>query len=170
MKWETKYPIDYSSTGDSVDEFAQKTKAEFKLIYVLLNALRQNFPLKSEPSDTLPFQWYVDVSGRKIYMRNSKDDGWNVLGNIDEDYFGITAENIGAVASDGTVGKFSAGNVKDIPSDANTNDIFFALDENKIYVYTGTSWRNFWVAWLYQKYCRYFRRGQYHQYGCWCYD
>ena len=87
MKWETKYPIDYSSNGDSVDEFAQKTKAEFKLIYVLLNALRQNFPLKSEPSDTLPFQFWVDVSGGKIYMRNSKDDGWNVLGNIDEDYF-----------------------------------------------------------------------------------
>lgn len=143
MKWETKYPIDYSSNGDSVDEFAQKTKAEFKLIYVLLNALRQNFPLKSEPADTLPFQWYVDISGKKIYMRNSKDDGWNVIGNIDEDYFGITAENIGAVANDGTVGKFSAGNVANIPSDAKTNDIFLALDENVVYVYTGTSWRKF---------------------------
>ena len=144
-KWETKYPIEYSANGDDIDRMAQKVKAEFELIYRLLNALRQNFPLKSEPNDTLPFQWYVDVSNGKIYIRNSKDDGWNVVGNIDEDYFGITAENIGAVANDGTVGKFSSGNVNNMPlaKDANTNDIYFALDEHRLYYFTGTSWRVF---------------------------
>ena len=76
-----KFPVYYSSNGDDIDRFAQKTKAEFALIYHLLNALRQNFSCKSQPADTLPFQWYVDVLGGKIYMRNSKDDGWNVLGN-----------------------------------------------------------------------------------------
>ena len=143
MKWETRYPIEYAPNGDNIDRAIQKTKAEFELIYVLLNALRQNFPMRNEPNDTLPFQFYFDVAGKKIYIRNSKDDGWNVLGNIDEDYFGITAENIGAVANDGTVGKFSAGNVKDIPTSAKTNDVYFALDENKIYVFTGMSWRVF---------------------------
>ena len=103
MKWEPRFPLDISTNGDDIDRFAQKTKAEFELIYILLNALRQNFPLKSQPMDTLPFQFYVDVSGGKIYMRNSQDTGWNVLGNVDEDYFGITAENIGAVENDGTV-------------------------------------------------------------------
>lgn len=142
-KWETRYPIEYSANGDDVDKFAQKTKAEFELIYVLLNALRQNFPLKSEPKDTLPFQWYINVSNGKIYIRNSKDDGWNVVGNIDQDYFGITAENIGAVANDGTVGKFSSGDVKDMPKTADTNDIYFALDEHRLYYFTGTSWRVF---------------------------
>ena len=145
MKWETRYPIEYAPNGDNIDRAIQKTKAEFELIYVLLNALRQNFPMRNEPNDTLPFQFYFDVAGKKIYIRNSKDDGWNVLGNIDEDYFGITAENIGAVANDGTVGKFSAGNVKDIPTSAKTNDVYFALDENKIYVFTGTSWRVFMI-------------------------
>ena len=145
MKWETKYPIDYSSNGDDIDKMTQKVKAEFEIIYVLLNALRQNFPLKSEPSDTLPFQFYVDVSGKKLYMRNSKDDGWNVLGNIDEDYLGITAENIGAVENGGAVGKLSAGNIENIPAESNatTNDIYFALDENCVYIFTGTSWRKF---------------------------
>ena len=160
MKWEPKFPVDYSSNGDDIDRFTQKTKAEFELIYHLLNALRQNFPCKNQPSDTLPFQWYVDISGRKIYMRNSKDDGWNVLGNVDEDYFGITAKNIGAIANDGTVGQFSAGDVKDIPvkNVANTNDMYFALDENKLYVFTGTSWRvlfslNFADLTDYENYC-----------------
>ena len=145
MKWEPRFPLDISTNGDDIDRFAQKTKAEFELIYILLNALRQNFPLKSQPMDTLPFQFYVDVSGGKIYMRNSQDTGWNVLGNVDEDYFGITAENIGAVENNGTVGKFSAGDAKDIPDkkNATTNDMYFALDENKLYVYTGTSWRVF---------------------------
>lgn len=142
-KWETRYPIEYSANGDDVDKFAQKTKAEFELIYVLLNALRQNFPLKSEPKDTLPFQWYVDVSNGKIYIRNSKDDGWNVVGDIDKDYFGITAENIGAVENDGTIGKFSSGDVKDMPKKADTNDIYFALDEHRLYYFTGTSWHVF---------------------------
>ena len=160
MKWEPKFPVDYSSNGDDIDRFAQKTKAEFELIYHLLNALRQNFPLKNAPNDTLPFQWYVNVSSGKMYMRNSKDDAWNVLGNVDEDYFGITAKNIGAVANDGTVGRFSAGDVKDIPDKkvATTNDMYFALDENKLYVFTGTSWRvlfslNFADLADYESYC-----------------
>ena len=143
MKWETKFPIDYEN--DDIDKVVQKTKAEFKLVYCLLNALRQNFPLKSEPNDTLPFQWYIDIERRKIFVRNSKNDDWNVIGDIDKDYFGITAENIGAVANDGTLGKFSAGNARDLPpnTSATTNDVFFALDENCIYVFTGFCWRKF---------------------------
>ena len=127
MKWEEKFPIDYDH--DDIDKVVQKTKAEFKLIYFLLNALRQNFPMKHEPNDTLPFQWYIDIERKKIFVRNSRDDDWNVLGEIDKDYFGITAENIGAVENDGTLGKFSAGNVSDLPPNKNatTNDVFFAF-------------------------------------------
>ena len=143
MKWEEKFPIDYDH--DDIDKVVQKTKAEFKLIYFLLNALRQNFPMKHEPNDTLPFQWYIDIERKKIFVRNSRDDDWNVLGEIDKDYFGITAENIGAVENDGTLGKFSAGNVSDLPPNKNatTNDVFFALDENCIYVFTGLTWKKF---------------------------
>ena len=142
-KWEPTYPILNNPNGDNVHNAVEKTKAEFELIYVLLNALRQNFPMRNEPSDTLPYQVYIDVASKKLYMRNSKDDAWNVLGSVDADYFGLKPEDIGAVANEGTVGSIAAGNAADMPKTAKTNSVYFALDESRLYVYSGVSWKVF---------------------------
>lgn len=58
-------------------------------------------------------------------MRNSDNTGWITLG--------ITAEDIGAA-------KKLVGNKSDIPETANTYDLFFAVDEKKLYYFSGTSW------------------------------
>ena len=130
--------IDYSPRGDTIDTFAQKTKAEINLIYQILNALRENFPASGELADTEAFQLHVDNSSKKLFIRNSTNENWNVIGNIDEDYFGITPENIGAVKSDGTINKISAGSEK--PETAKSGDIFYDLENRRAYYFTGTTW------------------------------
>lgn len=137
-KWQPKFEIDYSPRGDTIDTFAQKTKAEIKLIYQILNALRSNFPASGDLQDTEAFQIHVDTSSKKIFIRNSTNENWNVIGNIDEDYFGIRAENIGAVQGDGTISKITAGNEK--PLNAKSGDIFYDFENRRVYYYTGTAW------------------------------
>lgn len=158
MIFEPKYKIDYSPRGDTVDTFAQKVKAEIDLIYHILNALRQNFPASGDLNDTEAFQFHVDTASKKIFVRNSSNESWNVIGDIDKDYFGITPENIGAVKSDGTVGKFSAGNENQKPTDAKTGDIFYDFTNRRAYYYTGTAWNiflslNFADLYDYESYC-----------------
>ena len=154
-KLEPKFEIDYSPRGDTIDIFAQKVKAEIGLIYHILNALRQNSPAAGDLRDTEAFQLHVDTNSKKIFIRNSTNENWNVLGNIDEDYFGITPENIGAVKTDGTVGKFSAGNENQKPTDAKTGDIFYDFASKRAYYYTGTAWNIFLSLNLhdYESYC-----------------
>lgn len=142
-KFEPKFEIDYSPRGDTIDTFAQKTKSEINVIYQILNALRQNFPAAGDLNDTEAFQFHVDTASKKILIRNSTNDNWIVLGNIDEDYFGITPENIGAVKSNGTVNKLSAGKETEKPADAKSGDIFYDFDNKRAYYYTGTAWNIF---------------------------
>ena len=52
---------------------------------------------------------------------------------ISEDFFGITPENIGAA-------KKLVGNKSEIPATADTYDFFYAVDEKKLYIFTGTGW------------------------------
>lgn len=158
MKWEEKFKIDYSPNGDDIDTFAQKMQAEIKLIYHLLNALRQNFPSSGDHKDTLPYQFHVDTSNGKFFIRNSADDGWSVIGEVDKDYLGITPANIGAVANDGTVRKFSSGNGENKPVDARTGDIYYDYEHRRAFYFTGTSWEvflslNFADLYDYEKYC-----------------
>ena len=157
-KFEPKYEIDYSPRGDTIDTFAQKTKAEINLIYQILNALRQNFPVAGDLRDTEAFQFHVDTASKKIFLRNSTNDNWNVIGKVDEDYLGLTPENIGAVKSDGTVNKFSAGNENELPTDAKTGDIFYDFASKRAYYFTGTAWHiflslNFEDLQGYENYC-----------------
>ena len=141
MEWQPKYEIDYSPRGDTIDTFAQKTKAEINLIYQILNALRGNFPAAGDLRDTEAFQFHVDTASKKIFLRNSTNENWNVIGKVDEDYFGLTPENIGAVKSDGTINKISAGVEK--PAEATSGDIFFDTANKRAYCYTGTAWQLF---------------------------
>lgn len=155
-KWQPKFEIDYSPRGDTVDTFAQKTKAEIKLIYQILEALRGNFAASGDLADTEPFQFHVDTSSRKLLMRNSANENWNVIGNIDADYLGITAENIGAVKTDGTINKISAGTEK--PANASSGDIFYDFEQRRAYYYSGTAWNiflslNFEDLYDYERYC-----------------
>lgn len=157
-KLEPKFRIDYSPRGDTIDAFAQKVKAEIDLIYHILNALRSNSPAAGDLRDTEAFQIHVDTAGKKIFIRNSTNDAWHVIGNVDEDYLGIKPENIGAVKTNGTVGNFSAGNENQKPADAKTGDIFYDFDNRRAYYYTGTAWNiflslNFADLYDYERYC-----------------
>ena len=155
-KWEPRFPIEYSPRGDDIDTFAQKTKAELELIYNLLNVLRQNSPASGNLRDVEPYQFHVDTSNGKIFIRNAANTAWSVIGNVNEDYFGITARDIGAIENDGTIGKISAGTVK--PTDSMTGDMFYSYEERRLYYYTGTSWEiflslNFADLYDYERYC-----------------
>ena len=157
-KLEPQFEIDYSPRGDTIDTFAQKVKAEIKLIYHILNALRQNSPASGDLRDTEAFQFHVDTASKKIFIRNSTNESWNVIGNADEDYFGITPENIGAVKTDGSINKFSAGKESEKPVDAKTGDIFYDFENKRAYYYTGTAWNiflslNFADLYDYESYC-----------------
>lgn len=157
-KWEPSFPIDYSPRGDDVDTFAQKTKSELEMIYSLLNVLRQNSPTSGDLRNTEPFQFHVDISSGKILIRNSANTNWSVIGNVDEDFLGITAKDIDAIANDGTIGKLSAGRSEDMPTDAKTGDMFYNFEERRLYYYSGTGWEiflslNFADLYDYERYC-----------------
>ncbi len=119
--WEVKNKIIYPE--DDIDRFSLKTRDEFELIYNLLNRLRNFGATSGTTSNTIAFEPRID----------SASAGDILLGTISEDFFGITPENIGAA-------KKLVGNKSEIPATADTYDFYYAVDEKKLYIFTGTGW------------------------------
>ena len=129
--WEVKNKIIYPE--DDIDRLGLKTRDEFILVYQLLNRLRNFGATVGETSDTVAFQPYIDAASGKLFIRNADNTGDILLGTISEDFFGITPENIGAA-------KKLVGNKSDMPATSDTFDLFYAVDEKRLYIYTGTGW------------------------------
>lgn len=149
-EWNENYLIDYSPTGDDIDSFSQKVKNETARIYSLLNRLRKlDASAGLNVSDAEPFQWHVDTTNGNLYMRNAANTDWLLQGNIEQDYFGITAESIGAATVSGNMGTFYGGLSTNMPTTPEqtatlrTNDLYFAFDERKIYRWDGMAWIDF---------------------------
>lgn len=138
-EWRPQYRIDYSPHGDNLDRFVLKVRGELERIYHLLRRLRRLDASAGDLADTVPYQLHVDTASGRLLIRDGKNQQWLELGKLDESFLGITPEDIGAVRNAG-IGAFYSGNAADIPKTANINDIFYSLDEKKIYFYSGTSW------------------------------
>lgn len=130
-EWTVKNKIDY--TEDTLDVFSLKTRDEFDLIYILLNRLRSFGAATGSTSDTTPYQPYIDATSGKLFIRNADNTAWIEIGSVKEKFFGIKPEDIGAAKK--LVGKKS-----EIPSSADTYDLYFAIDEKKLYYFTGLDW------------------------------
>ncbi len=129
--WEVKNKIIYPE--DDIDRFSLKTRDEFELIYNLLNRLRNFGATSGTTSNTIAFEPRIDSASGKLFIRNADNTGDILLGTISEDFFGITPENIGAA-------KKLVGNKSEIPATADTYDFYYAVDEKKLYIFTGTGW------------------------------
>ena len=144
MAWEVKNPIDYSASGDDVDTAAQKVKAEFEIVYQLLNRLRSNdATISANVQDPAPYQLHVNTSNGTISIRNGSNTDWILLGKVDE-HFGINAEQIGAITREGVIGKIYSGtSLSDKPTTAQTYDLYYDMQNKRIYYYDGTAWQIF---------------------------
>lgn len=129
--WEVKNKIIYPE--DDIDHFSLKTRDEFILVYQLLNRLRNFGATSGTISDAIAFEPRIDSASGKLFIRNADNTGDILLGTVSEDFFGITPENIGAA-------KKLVGNKSDMPSTADSFDFFYAVDEKRLYIFTGTSW------------------------------
>jgi len=142
--WKVTSPVDYSPNGDDVDRFAQKSIATFEEIFEHLNSLRHNGAKAGiDESDTSPYEIRIDTTTDTIYIRDGANKKWLQLGSVDE-FFGITAENIGAVPNGGGMKRLFLGNDVERPTtDCKTHDFFFAVDTRKLYIYEGSDWHVF---------------------------
>lgn len=139
--WKVTSPVNYSPNGDDVDRFAQKSIATFEEIFEHLNSLRHNGAKAGiDESDTSPYEIRIDTTTDTIYIRDGANKKWYRLGSVDE-FFGITAKNIGAVPNGGGMERMFLGNDAEKPTtDCKTHDFFYAIDTRKLYVYEGSDW------------------------------
>ena len=144
MAWEVRNPIDYSASGDDIDTAAQKVKAEFEIVYQLLNRLRSNdATISANVQDPAPYQLHVNTSNGTISIRNGANTDWILLGKVDE-HFGINAEQIGAITREGVIGKIYSGtSLSSRPATAQTYDLYYDMQNKRIYYYDGTAWQIF---------------------------
>lgn len=160
--WEIERPIDYSPNGDDVDLFAQKTKATFEQIFILLNMLRSNGAVAgTDVSGDIPFSWHIDTTTGTIYMVKLDENNEKVLVEMGSlaPYFGITPEAISAMRNKGGMASFRGGVEANMPTSGNnTYDWYWAYDTSRVFMWTGTAWRiilslNFKDILNYEQYC-----------------
>lgn len=137
--------IDYSPNGDDVDSFSQKVKFCIEEIFKSLLYLKTNGATAGLEVDsgTREYEIRINTADNCLYMRNADNTEWILLGEIAQ-YFGLTADKIAAVANGGGMGKLTCGRLVDRPTtDVATNDMYFAYDDNRLYIWDGTDWRIF---------------------------
>ena len=154
--------IDYSPNGDDIDLFSQKVKRSMEHIFTLLNILHSNgSTMGLTEDDTVAGEIRVNLADGCLYVRSADNKQWLLLGKIEE-FFGIKPETIGAVANGGGMNKLYAGTEAAMnlikQSEIQTNDLYFATDVFRLYIWTGSSWqiflsKNFGEILNYEKYC-----------------
>ena len=141
-KWAVTNKIEYPT--DTIALCSQKARDEFELVYNLLNRLRNLDASNGTPTDAEPYQLHVNTATNKLEIRNAANSSWIELGKIDENYFGLTPEDISAVKNTGTVSAIYSGNDSAKPtSNLKAYDLYFAFDSKKLYYWTGTTWQLF---------------------------
>lgn len=135
--------IDYSANGDDVDSFSQKVKFCIENIFECLQHLHSNGATAGLDGEATPFEIRVNTADGFIYMRDRDNTQWFVLGEV-ADYFGLTPEILSAVRNGGGIGRLMMGAELALPTQGNSiGDLYFAHDTSKIFLWTGTTWRNY---------------------------
>lgn len=154
--------INYSQLGDDVDTATQKSMRNFEHLFELVNLLHSgDVKTGLDATDATAGQIRINPSDNGIYIRNLDNTAWVLLGYMAKN-FGLTAEKIGAVQNGGGVGTFYAGTEieKSIkkPETFKTDDIWFATDSFRAYIWSGVAWvcflsKNFSDILDYEKFC-----------------
>lgn len=145
MAWEANPNLDYSATGDDIDTASQKIIAMFIDVYDKLNRLRSvDASAGASVGDATPYAFKIDTSVNPpaLLMRNATNTGYITIGSIAENW-GIDAQSVGTIASDGNIGSIKLGQEALIPSTGTTYDLYFAYDTGRLYMYLTGAWRVF---------------------------
>ena len=154
--------IDYSPNGDDIDLFSQKIKRSMEHIFALLNILHSNGTTTGlTEDDAVAGEIRANLADGCLYIRSEDNKEWLKVGELKEN-FGIKPETISAVANGGGLSTLYAGTEAAMAilktSELKTNDIYFATDVFRLYIWTGSSWqiflsKNFGEMLNYEKYC-----------------
>ena len=154
--------IDYSPNGDDIDLFSQKVKRSVEHIFTLLNILHSNGTTTGlTEDDAVAGEIRANLADGCLYIRSEDNKEWLKVGELKEN-FGIKPETISAVANGGGLSTLYAGTEASMSvlktSELKTNDIYFATDVFRLYIWTGSSWqiflsKNFGEMLNYEKYC-----------------
>lgn len=79
-QYEVKYPWDYRSGGDTIDDVSQKYIKEIDRIYQFLNNLREHNSNGTEQIEPQPYMF--KVTDNKLYIRNGANNAWLYLFDI----------------------------------------------------------------------------------------
>lgn len=79
------FELDYRPNGDTVDDFAQKYMKEIPRIYEILTSIQGNQVFN--PNDVAAGQ--LKVENGNLYIRNSDNNDWTLLGSSDKTYLGL---------------------------------------------------------------------------------
>ena len=107
--------IDYSPNGDDVDSFSQKVKFCLEEIFKSLQYLHSSGGTLDD-SNTTPHEIRVNRTDNCIYVRNSDNTAWVLLGEV-APYLGIDADSIGGIINGGGIGKLSCGTIANRPTE-----------------------------------------------------
>lgn len=126
-KLKAEYNLDYSYSGDTVDEFGQGYIKNQAQIFTILNALRTNQLVPNVEPEAYMFK----VEDNKIYIRDANNEKWVKLLEVAEDG-GLKAK---------TVGKSYAGAANAMPTTGVSDyDRYMSLDDGRYYYYYGGKW------------------------------
>lgn len=161
--WEMLPKNEIKYGEETVASFNLKTIANFEHLFELIKLLHsgEGFAKSSDDSSAKAGDIKLEPINNGIYIRNAANTAWVLIGYV-ADNFGITPEKINAVKNGGGIGTFYAGtefekNSKNA-SDFKTNDVWFATDSYRAYLWTGSAWvcflsKNFSDMLDYEKYC-----------------
>ena len=144
-EWEVKNVIDYSPNGDDIDTFSQKVKAEEETIYERMNRVRKNDAGAGVViNDAVPYQFKIDTATEPatIYILDGQSNNWVKMGKV-APAWGLDAEEFGGIANAGGISTMALGRGAEKPENAKLRALYFAYDEKKIYIFTGTAWEIF---------------------------
>lgn len=144
-QWEANPQLDYSATGDDIDTASQKIIQMFNDVYEKLNRLRtMDASASHSVGDAEPFSFKIDTSVNPpaLLCRNAAGTGYIQVGLIAEN-FGINAEALNLIASDGNIGSIKLGQEANLPANARTYDLYFAYDTGRLYMFLTGAWRVF---------------------------
>lgn len=144
-QWEANPQLDYSATGDDIDTASQKIIQMFNDVYEKLNRLRtMDASASHSVGDAEPFSFKIDTSVNPpaLLCRNAAGTGYIQVGSIAEN-FGINAEALNLIASDGNIGSIRLGQEANLPATATTYDLYFAYDTCRLYMFLTGAWRVF---------------------------
>lgn len=139
MSYKVLFALDYRPNGDTVDDFAQKYMKEIPRIYEIITNIQGNKVFND--NDLTAGQ--LKAEDGKLYIRNSVNSDWILIGSTDKAYLGLA--DAGFLGSDdldkvvpkidpetGLIGVGTTGNAGKIAGKTITTD---GLADGEVLVY-----------------------------------